>query len=242
MNLGGFKLFTDAISQAVSLLLSGTLDVWTIVFVSLKVSSFAVGIALFVGIPAGFFLGTRRSISRTTALVLANAGMGLPPVVVGLFVSMLLSRRGPLGGLGLLYSQPAMVIAQVIISMPVVAAITAAAVSAVPGELRLQARSLGASRFQEAVLTLRESRMGLFAAIAAGFGSIISEVGAVQMVGGNLAGETRVMTTAIVQYTRMGRYGPAFALAIVLLSLIIVVNVLITSIQTSTDKHIKEVR
>lgn len=242
MDIAGFKIFTDAISEGFSLLASGTIDVWSIIVVSLKVSSLAVLLSLGIGVPLGFFLGTRRSVSRSTALVLANAGMGLPPVVVGLFVSMLLSRRGPLGDLELLYSQPAMVIAQVLISMPVIAAITAASVSAVPGELRLQARSLGASRIQEAVLTLSESRMGLLAAVAAGFGSIISEVGAVQMVGGNLAGETRVMTTAIVQFTRMGRYGEAIALALVLLALIIAVNILITSIQTSTDKHMKEVR
>lgn len=215
---------------------------WTIVFTSLKVSSLAVSISLLMGIPAGYYLGTRRSVSRASALVIANAGMGLPPTVVGLFVSMMLSRRGPLGDWGLLYSQQAMIIAQVLIATPVIAAIVASGVSAVPAQLRLQVRSLGANRLQEAILTLKESRMSLFAALAAGFGSIISEVGAVQMVGGNLEGQTRVMTTAIVQFTRMGRYPEAVALATVLLLIIVVVNVFVTLGQTSADRHTKAVK
>jgi tungstate transport system permease protein len=162
--------------------------------------------------------------------------MGLPPVFVGLIVAMTLSRRGPLGDLSLLYSKTAMVIAQVIIASPIIVAITAAAVAAVPRELQLQARSLGARSWRVAGLTLREARMGLIAAVAGGFGAIISEVGAVQMVGGNLRGETRVMTTAIVQYTRMGRYGPALALALVLITIVVFVNVILTSMQTSAEK------
>jgi tungstate transport system permease protein len=129
-----------------------------------------------------------------------------------------------------------MVIAQVIIATPIVVAISAASISAVPRELRLQAISLGAQPWRVAVLTLREARMGLLAAVAGGFGSIISEVGAVQMVGGNLEGDTRVMTTAIVQYTRMGRYGQALALALVLMAIVIFVNVILTTMQTSDEK------
>jgi len=230
------EIYVNAFREGVELLRSGGLDVWTIVFTSLRVSITAVVLSLGIGIPGGYLLGTRRSFGRHAGLVLANAGMGLPPVVVGLAVAMTLSRRGPLGDLSLLYSQPAMIIAQVIIAIPVVAAVTAAAVSSVPRELRLQARSLGASPMQEAWLTVRESRMGLVAAVAGGFGAIISEVGAVMMVGGNLAGETRVMTTAIVQYTRMGRFGAALALGSVLLLLIILVNVALTGMQTSAER------
>lgn len=242
VNFANFSIFSNAFEGAFSILKSGVLDVWGIVFVSLKVSSVAVSIALLLGIPFGYYLGTRRSVSRASALVIANAGMGLPPTVVGLFVSMMLSRRGPLGDWGLLYSQKAMIIAQVLISAPVVAAIVASGISSVPAQLRLQVRSLGANRLQEAILTLKESRMSLFAALAAGFGSIISEVGAVQMVGGNLEGSTRVMTTAIVQFTRMGRYPDAVALAIVLLSIIVLVNVFVTMAQTSNERHIKAVK
>ncbi len=230
-------IFIDAFRDGLSMLVTGAADVWTIVLVSIQVSGAAVALALVLGIPIGFLLGTKRFIGRRMMLVIANTGMGLPPVVVGLIVAMLLSRRGPFGNLELLYSQPAMVFAQLIIALPVVAAVSAAAVSAVPRELRLQARSLGASRLQEALMTLKEARMGLIAAVAAGFGSIISEVGAVTMVGGNLAGKTRVMTTAIVQYTRMGDYGPALALASLLMGIVLVVNILLTRVQQSAERY-----
>lgn len=229
-------IFGEAVRDALDALGSGTVDVWGVVLTSLRVSGAAVAIALAFGIPAGYVLGARRFVGRRLLITVANTGMGLPPVVVGLVVAMLLSRRGPFGGLDLLYTRPAMVMAQVVIALPVVAAVTAAAVGAVPREVRLQARSLGASRLHEAVLTLTEARLGLVAAVAAGFGAIISEVGAVMMVGGNLEGETRVMTTAIVQYTRMGAYGPALALALVLLALVFAVNVLLAVAQHSAER------
>jgi len=236
------QLFVDAFKEGFELLASGALDTWTIVLTSLRVSGAATFFALLIGMPIGFLLGTRRFVGRRAALVVFNAGMGLPPVVVGLVVAMMLSRRGPLGDLGLLYSRPAMVIAQVIIALPIVVAITAAAVSAVPRELRLQARSLGASTAREAGLVLSEARMGLLAAVAGGFGSIISEVGAVQMVGGNLAGDTRVMTTAIVEFTRKGRYGQALALAAILLAIVVFVNVVLTGFQTSAERWERDAR
>lgn len=230
------SIYSDAFREGWALLASGTVDVWAIVVTSAKVSGTATAIALLVGLPAGMFVGARRFVGRTAALVIFNAGMGLPPVFVGLIVAMTLSRRGPLGDLSLLYSKTAMVIAQVIIAAPVIMAVTAAAVAAVPRELQLQARSLGAQSWRVGMLTLSEARMGLIAAVAAGFGAVISEVGASQMVGGNLAGDTRVMTTAIVQFTRMGRYGPALALALVLLAIIVFVNVVLTGLQTSAEK------
>lgn len=230
------QIFIGAIREGWSALVSGNIDVWVIVATSLRVSIVAVAIALVIGIPVGLVVGTKRFIGWRGALIIFNSGMGLPPVVVGLVVAMTLSRHGPLGFLDLLYSRQAIVIAQVIISTPIVMAITAAAVASVPRELRLQARSLGASTLRVSLLTLSEARMGLLAAIAGGFGAIISEVGAAMMVGGNLAGETRVMTTAMVQFTRMGRYGDALALAVVLMSIVIGVNVVITSMQTSAEK------
>jgi tungstate transport system permease protein len=230
------SIYTDALSEGWKLLASGTVDVWTIVLTSLQVSGIATGIALLIGLPSGLLLGSKRFVGRRIALLIFNSGMGLPPVFVGLIVAMTLSRRGPLGELSLLYSKTAMVIAQVIISTPVVIAVSAVAIAAVPKELRLQIRSLGASWLRVSWMTLREARMGLVAAVAGGFGSVISEVGAVQMVGGNLAGDTRVMTTAIVQYTRMGRYGAALALALVLLGIVVFVNVFLTSVQTSAER------
>jgi tungstate transport system permease protein len=233
------EIFVVAFRDGLKMLVSGATDVWSIVLVSIQVSGVAVLLALVLGIPIGFALGTKRFVGRRLMLVIANTGMGLPPVVVGLVVAMLLSRRGPFGKLELLYSQPAMVIAQLIIALPVVAAVSAAAVSAVPRELRLQARRTKRSRLQEALMTLKEARMGLIAAVAAGFGSIISEVGAVTMVGGNLAGKTRVMTTAIVQYTRMGDYGPALALASLLMGMVFLVNILLTRVQQSAERYEK---
>ncbi len=184
----------------------------------------------------------KRFVGRTVALIVFNAGMGLPPVFVGLLVAMTLSRRGPLGDLSLLYSRTAMIIAQVIIAVPVIVAVTAAAVSAVPRDLRFQAVSLGAPPWRVATLTLAEARVGLIAAVAAGFGAIISEVGAVQMVGGNLAGDTRVMTTAIVEFTRKGQYGPALALALVLMVIVVFVNVVLAGMQTSADRYEADAR
>ncbi|MDZ4168646.1 MAG: ABC transporter permease [Coriobacteriia bacterium] len=230
------SIYTDALRDGWAVLTSGSMNVWAIVVTSLQVSGTATAIALLIGIPIGLVVGLKRFVGRRAALIIFNSGMGLPPVFVGLIVAMTLSRRGPLGDLGLLYSKPAMVIAQLIIATPIIMAITAAAVSAVPRELQLQARSLGARGWRIAALVLKESRMGLIAAVAGGFGAIISEVGAVQMVGGNLRGETRVMTTAIVQYTRMGRYGPALALALVLMTIVIAVNVILTGLQTSAEK------
>jgi tungstate transport system permease protein len=230
------QIFADALREGWVALASGDVDVWVIVITSLRVSLLAVAIALVIGIPVGLWVGVKRFIGWRAALIIFNSGMGLPPVVVGLLVAMTLSRRGPLGFLDMLYSREAIVLAQVIISVPVVLAITAAAVGSVPRELRLQARSLGASSLRVSLLTLSEARMGLLAAVAGGFGAIISEVGAATMVGGNLAGETRVMTTAMVQYTRMGRYGPALALAVILMAIVVGVNVIITSMQTSAEK------
>lgn len=230
------QIFTDAIRDGIALLASGTLDLWAIVVTSLRVSGGATAVALLVGVPLGLVIGTKRFVGRHIALIVFNAGMGLPPVFVGLLVAMTLSRRGPLGDLGLLYSQTAMTVAQLIIATPIVVAITATAVSAVPRQLLMQARSLGAQRWRIALLTLREARMGLIAAVAGAFGAIISEVGASQMVGGNLAGDTRVMTTAIVEFTRKGRYGEALGLAVVLISIVVAVNIILTSLQTSDDR------
>lgn len=229
-------IYTDALREGLSLLTTDAADVWQIVVTSLRVSGTAVFIALLIGLPLGLLLGSKRFVGRRAALVIFNSGMGLPPVFVGLIVAMTLSRRGPLGDLSLLYTQTAMVIAQVIIATPIVVAISAAAIAAVPRELKLQAVSLGARPWRVGALTLSEARMGLIAAVAGGFGAVISEVGAVQMVGGNLDSDTRVMTTAIVMYTRMGRYGPALALALVLMAIVVFVNIVLTTMQTSADK------
>ena len=232
-----WSIYSEALGEGIALLISGAAETWVIIETSIRVSGAAVLIAIGFGVPLGILVGSRRFKGRRASLLVANTGMGLPPVVVGLVVAMAFSRRGPFGELGLLYSKQAMVIAQLVLALPLVVAFTAASVAAVPHEVRLQARSLGAGRLQEMSLVVREARMGVIAAVAAGFGAIISEVGAVQMVGGNIAGDTRVMTTAIVQYTRMGRYGQSLALALILLGLILVVNAALVVGQTSAERH-----
>lgn len=202
-----------------------------ILAMSLLVSGAAVAVSMLLGVPAGIWLGLHRFPGRRLLVTVVNTGMGVPPVVVGLLVFLLLARSGPLGGLELLYTPWAMVLAQVLIALPLVAGVTLAAIQALDERLTLQILSLGASRLQLYWKLVLEARLSLVAALAAGFGSIISEVGAVMMVGGNLKGGTRVMTTAIVLATRQGQFALAIALSVLLLALTLAVNALFTAVQ-----------
>ena len=208
-----------------------------IILRSLYVSGAALLVATLIGLPLGTTLALGRFPLRGTAAAVVYAGLALPPVVVGLAVYLLLSRSGPLGALDLIYSPSAMIFAQALIATPYVAAITMAAVGSVGPDVRLQARSLGASRIQALLLHLREVRGSLIAALAAGFGAVISEVGAVMMVGGNVLGETRVMTTAIVLETRRGNFGLAIALGGVLLAIAFTVNALLLSLSRQSERR-----
>ncbi len=198
-----------------------------IVALSLYVSGAALLVAVLVGVPLGAGLGLFRVPGRRLIELLLYTGMGLPPVVVGLVVYLLLSRSGPLGSLSWLFTAPGMISAQVIIALPVVMGLTFAAVESVDPALRLQVRALGATRRQELTSVLVEARTGVLAAVVAGFGSIISEVGAVMLVGGNIEGQTRVLTTAIVLETRKGNFALALALGGVLLALALAANALL---------------
>lgn len=202
-----------------------------ILWLSLWVSALAVAAALVIGVPAGVFLGLRSFPGRGLLATLVNAGMGLPPVVVGLFVFLLLARSGPLGGLGLLYTPAAMVLAQIVLAVPLVIGVTMAAIQDLDERLHLQILALGASRWQLYVKLVIEARASLLAALAAAFGAVISEVGAVIMVGGNIRGQTRVMTTAIVLETRQGNFALAIALSLVLLLAAVAVNAAFTAVQ-----------
>lgn len=202
-----------------------------IILLSLFVSGVAILVSMLLGVPAGIFLGLRRFPGRSFLVTLVNTGMGLPPVVVGLGVFLLLARSGPLGGLDLLYTPWAMVLAQVVIATPLVVGITLAAIQGLDARLHLQILSLGASTGQLYLKLVKEARLSLVAALAAGFGSIISEVGAVMMVGGNIKGQTRVMTTAIVLETRQGEFGSAIVLGTILLALALGINWLFTWVQ-----------
>lgn len=204
--------------------LDSSTQITQIVLLSLGVSGTALLISSAVGIPIGVWLGFRRFVGRRLVIALVYAGMGFPPVVIGLLVYLLLTRDGPLGWLGWLYTSKAMVLAQVIISFPIITAFTMAAVMGVSANVRLQALTLGASRLQRTLAVLSEARIGVLVALMAGFGSIISEVGAVMMVGGNFKGSTQVLTTAVVQSTRMGLFEQAIALGIILLAISFVVS------------------
>ncbi len=219
------------LAEAVRLLAGGDRDVWGVVLLSLRVSLTATAVSLLLGVPIGAALALARFRGRALLVGLVHTGMGLPPVSVGLLVSLLLWRSGPLGALRLLYTPTAMIVAQAIIATPIVAGLTLAAVQALDPRLRLQLMALGASRWQMTWWLLREARLPLIAATIAGFGAIISEVGAAMMVGGNIRGETRVLTTATVLEVGRGNFEVAVALTIVLLTLTYGVNLALTALQ-----------
>lgn len=198
---------------------------------TLAVSGAALALAVAIGLPIGIALGRRRFAGRGVLVALANSGMGLPPVVVGLGVALLLWRSGPLGELRLMYTPEAMVIAQTLIALPLVIGVSLAAVGALPEDFHVQVRALGLRGPRAAWVLVREVRLGLLAAVIVALGGILSEVGAVMMVGGNLEGETRVLTTGILMYVQMGRYESALALAAVLLGLTFVLAGALTAIQ-----------
>lgn len=207
-----------------------------IIILSLQVSGLALLISTLIGIPIGVVLGLNRFVGRRLMIALMYTGMGFPPVVIGLFVYMLLSRSGPLGSLHwnfipALFTPGAMVVAQSIIAFPLVAGFTMAAVMGVDPHLRQQVMALGATKQQAAVAVLMEARIGVIVAVIAGFGGIISEVGAVMMVGGNIDGKTRVLTTAIVLSTRQGEFNLAIALGLILLGITFLVNVAMLRLQ-----------
>ena len=217
--------------EALRLLFGGDPEVWAILRLSLLVSASGTAIALLLGIPAGALLALTRFPGRQLLVSLVNTGMGLPPVVVGLFVTILLWRSGPLGTLEILYTPAAIVIAQAVIAAPIVTGITLAAVQSVPATFRLQLIALGASRRQMAWMVVREARLPMLAAVMAGFGGVISEIGASMMVGGNIKGSTRTLTTAMVLETGKGNFEVAIALAVLLLALVFLVNWALTRLQ-----------
>ena len=224
-------VLVEGVRQAVALLLGGDREILGVLWLSLQVSSTATLIALLLGIPAGAVLALSRFPGRTLVVSAVNTGMGLPPVVVGLFVTILLWRSGPLGGWEILYTPAAIILAQALIASPIVTGITLAAVQNVPAKFRLQLIALGASRPQMVWVTLREARLPMLAAVMAGFGGVISEIGASLMVGGNIKGQTRTLTTAMVLETGKGNFEIAIALSILLLLLVFGINWALTAIQ-----------
>jgi tungstate transport system permease protein len=221
----------DGILKAFELLIQGDPQVLRITLLSLQVSGLATLISLILGLPLGTFLALVRFPTRRFWISVINTGMALPPVVVGLVVSIFLWRNGPLGSLRMIYTPGAMVIAQVLIAFPVCAGLTMTALQQLDPRLQTQLLGLGASRIQVVLQLWKEARLPLIAALIAGFGSVISEVGASMMVGGNLLNSTRVLTTAIVLETSKGLFASAIALSIILLLIAFLVNLALTTLQ-----------
>jgi tungstate transport system permease protein len=206
-------------------------EVMGITLLSLQISGTATLISLLIGISIGTIVALSEFRGRKIVVSLINTGMGLPPVVVGLFVTIFLWRNGPLGFLGVLYTPTAMILAQVVIATPIVMGITLAAIQQLPKKLRLQILALGATRLQMVWILIKEAKLPLMAAVMAGFGGVISEVGASIMVGGNIKGYSRVLTTATVMETSRGNFDIAIALGIILLLLAYFINLILTQIQ-----------
>ena len=211
-------------------------EVLEITLLSLAVSGISTLISLLIGLPLGTWLALGKFRGRSFALSIVNTGMALPPVVVGLVVAMLLWRSGPLGDLHLIYTPAAIIIAQTVIAAPVMAGLTTASLQQLDPRLQFQLYGLGASRMQMIWELWREARLPLLAALMAGFGSVISEVGASMMVGGNIRHQTRVLTTAIVLETGKGEFARAIALSLLLLLLAFLVNLALTWIQQQSTR------
>ncbi|HOK07924.1 MAG TPA: ABC transporter permease [Syntrophales bacterium] len=224
-------LILEGIWKAVNLIVTLDPEVLGITLLSLKVSGTATLISLFLGISSGTAVALTRFPGRKIVVSMINTGMGLPPVVVGLLVTIFLWRNGPFGFLEILYTPTAIVVAQAIIATPIVTGITLAAMQNLPPNLRLQILALGATRMQMLWILIKEARLPLLAAVMAGFGGVISEVGASIMVGGNIKGYSRVLTTATVMETGRGNFDVAIALSIILLLLAYLINYLLTRIQ-----------
>jgi tungstate transport system permease protein len=230
------KFIWEGLKQAVRLILQGDPDILEVVVLTLKVSGFATLISVMIGIPLGLCVAMANFRGKKAIISLVNAGMALPPTVAGLWVSLFLWRNGPFGSLGLMYTPPAMVIAQAIIAIPIVTGLTMAAVQQLNPKLKLQILALGASPLQLWWLLLRECRFGLMGAIMAGLGRVIAEVGASMAVGGNILHETRVLTTSIVLEIRKGQFDVAIALGFVLMALSYGITALLTMFQQKMQK------
>ena len=221
----------EGFRRAWALLVAGDAEVYGIALLTLKVAIVATVVACGVGLPLGYFLATRRFWGRRAALTVVNTALAFPTVVVGLLLYGLLSRRGPLGGLGWLYTWQAIVIGDVLLALPIAAALSAAAIQGVDARVHRTAETLGAGPWRTAWTVAREARFALAAVITAAFGQVVAEIGAAMIVGGNIRGSTRTLTTAVALYTSQGDFGLALALGLVLLAMALVVNVALQALQ-----------
>ena len=224
-------MISEGIAEALRLLVTFDAEIAAVLLLTIQVSGTATVFSVVLGVPFGLWLALQEFRGKQAFSGLLNFGMGLPPVVVGLFVSLCLWRYGPFGGLGLMYTPVAMIIAQTVIAAPIVAGLSFASILSINPKLRLQLISLGATPWQASRLLIREARLGLMAAVIAGFGRVISEVGASMMVGGNIKGQTRVLTTATVMEVGKGNYDTAIAISVILLLGAFAVVMLLTWLQ-----------
>lgn len=225
------ELIWDGLREAARLLAQGDAEVIEITLRTLAVSASATALALVLGVPFGALLALRRFPGRGLLVAAVNTGLGMPPVVVGLLIVLILWRSGPLGQLNLIYTPYAMVAAQFLLALPLVIGFSLTAIQSLPAKLLDQMRALGANRAQMLWLMMRETRLGILAAVMAGFGAAISEVGASMQVGGNLAGDTRVLTTATVLETSRGNFELAIAFSLILVVMAYLVNLVLTTVQ-----------
>ena len=221
----------EGFRRALALLMNGDAEVFSIALLTLKVAVVATCISCVIGLPLGYFLATRRFWGRRAALTMVNTALAFPTVVVGLLLFGLLSRHGPLGELEWLYTWQAIVVGDVVLALPIAAALSAAAVQGVDPRVRRTAQTLGASRWRTAWTVAREARFALAAVITAAFGQVVAEIGTAMIVGGNIRGSTRTLTTAVALYTSQGDFGLALALGLILIVLALVVNVALQVLQ-----------
>jgi len=221
----------EGFRRALTLLASGDAEVYGIALLTLKVAVVATVIACAIGLPLGYFLATRRFWGRRAALTVVNTALAFPTVVVGLLLYGVLSRRGPLGNLGWLYTWQAIVVGDVLLTLPIAAALSAAAIQGVDPRVRRTAETLGAGPWRTAWTVAREARFALAAVITVAFGQVVAEVGAAMIVGGNIRGATRTLTTAVALHTAQGDFGLALALGLILLVLALLVNIALQLLQ-----------
>jgi tungstate transport system permease protein len=225
------ELIIDGLKKAIEMILSGDQEIFDITWLTLRVCFTAILISSFIGLPLGMFLGLKKFKGKRIVLILINIGMGLPPVVAGLWITMLLWRSGPLGHLQLLYSPTAIVMAQVLVSLPIVTGLTSSAFQQIDEKLLLQIKALGATKIQTLLLLVTQTKIAIVAAIMAGFGRVIAEVGAAMMVGGNIKGDTRILTTSIVMEVSKGNFDVALAISFILLTVALLITASLTLLQ-----------
>jgi tungstate transport system permease protein len=225
------ELIIDGLKKAIEMILSGDRMIFEITWLTLRVCFMAILISSIIGLPLGMFLGLTKFKGRKLILIFTNIGMGLPPVVAGLWITMLLWRSGPLGHLQLLYSPPAIVMAQVLVSLPIVTGLTCSAFQQINEKMLLQIKALGATKIQTIRILLKQTKIAIVAAIMAGLGRVIAEVGAAQMVGGNIQGDTRILTTSIVMEVSKGNFDVALAISFILLTVALLITGALTLLQ-----------